>query len=161
MVIKFQDSEHNFFAGLNDLRDAVHQVALDKGWWEPQEQIVALPLQGGPVTALVQRTFGDLVSLVHSEASEALEEHRAGHVPTEVYFTHPTGEVCHDQECVALERGLLDAEVKPEGVPIELADVIIRVLDICGFYGIDIEEALRLKTAHNATRPYRHGGKKL
>ena len=159
MIIKFEDGEEmNFFAGLNDLRDAVHQTAVDKGWWEPQEQIVALPLQGGPVTALVQRTFGDLVSLVHSEASEALEEYRNGHGVTEVYYSHPTGESCHDASCVSEDTG---SPVKPEGIPVEMADIIIRVLDICGFYGIDIEEALRLKTAHNATRPYRHGGKKL
>lgn len=49
---------------------------------------------------------------------------------------------------------------KPEGIPIELADVIIRVLDYCGYAGIDIDAAISQKHEYNKTRPYRHGGKK-
>lgn len=128
------------FDDLNKLRDELHATAVDHGWWEPQYQTVALPLLGGPTKALVQRTFGDLMSLVHSEASEALEEHRNGHQETETYFS---------------ESG------KPEGIPIELADVIIRVLDICGYYRIDIAEAMLVKARYNETRPYRHGEKAL
>lgn len=50
---------------------------------------------------------------------------------------------------------------KPEGVPIELADVIIRVADMCGRYGIDLEAALRIKQVFNRTRPRKHGGKAI
>ena len=49
---------------------------------------------------------------------------------------------------------------KPEGVAVELADCMIRILDYCGHAGIDIEEAIRIKHEYNKTRPYRHGGKK-
>ena len=42
----------------------------------------------------------------------------------------------------------------------ELADVIIRVLDYCGYAGIDIDAAISQKHEYNRTRPYRHGGKK-
>jgi NTP pyrophosphatase (non-canonical NTP hydrolase) len=48
---------------------------------------------------------------------------------------------------------------KPEGVPIELADCIIRILDYCGHAGIDIEQAIKIKHEYNKTRPHRHGGK--
>jgi NTP pyrophosphatase (non-canonical NTP hydrolase) len=50
---------------------------------------------------------------------------------------------------------------KPEGIPAELADCIIRILDYCGKEGIDIEEAVKIKHQYNKTRPYRHGGKKI
>ena len=49
---------------------------------------------------------------------------------------------------------------KREGVAVELADCMIRILDYCGHAGIDIEEAIRIKHEYNKTRPYRHGGKK-
>jgi hypothetical protein len=49
--------------------------------------------------------------------------------------------------------------LKPEGIPSELADIIIRVLDICGYHKIDIAAAIADKMAFNDTRDYRHGGK--
>lgn len=49
---------------------------------------------------------------------------------------------------------------KPEGMAVELADCIIRILDTCAFMSIDIERAIRAEMEYNKTRPYRHGGKK-
>lgn len=105
---------------INELCERAHTMAREKGWYD-----------GGP------RNFGELLALIHSEVSEALEEYRAGHAPTEVYFNG----------------------AKPEGVGIELADVVIRVADLCGALGIDLEKAIEQKMAFNASRPYRHGGK--
>jgi len=84
------------------------------------------------------KTFGDVIALCHSELSEALEEFRNGRKPTEIYYS---------------DGG------KPEGIPIELADVVIRVFDFCGKEGIDIESAILEKHNFNKTRPTRHGGK--
>ena len=80
-----------------------------------------------------------LLCLVHSEVSEALEDYRTG---------------CGVADTYDDERG------KPCGIPSELADVIIRVLDICGLYGIDIDRAVSEKVDYNATRSRRHGGKR-
>ena len=85
-----------------------------------------------------RRTFGELIALCHSELSEALEEYRAGHNVTEIYLS---------------QGG------KPEGIPAELADVVIRIADMCGLYGIDLLEAIKIKMQYNKTRPHRHGGK--
>lgn len=109
---------------LNDFAKEVHQNAIDKGWWEED------------------RSFGDIIALCHSELSEALEEHREGRGPSEIYYNEPKPD-------------------KPEGISIELADCIIRILDYCGREGVDIEHAIKLKHEYNKSRPYRHGGKVL
>lgn len=83
------------------------------------------------------RPFGELIALCHSELSEALEEYRNGKAMTTTYIKND----------------------KPEGIPIELADVLIRIFDICGRYKIDLESAVKRKMAYNETRPHRHGGK--
>lgn len=98
-----------------------HQTAVEHGWWEEQPP----------------RSFGDQIALMHSELSEALEQFREHHHPSEIYIE----------------------DAKPEGVAVELADVLIRIFDTCGYYGVDLQQALTLKLAYNKTRPYRHGGK--
>lgn len=45
---------------------------------------------------------------------------------------------------------------KPYGLATEMADAIIRILDFCEGFGIDISEALEIKAAYNKGRPYRH-----
>lgn len=109
---------------LNNWRDAIHEYAIDKGWWD--------------VSYAASRNFGDLIALVHTELSEAYEEWRNGHKPDEAYYR---------------EDG------KPEGIPSELMDVLIRVLDMCGFFGIDVDKFIEEKHRFNLTREYRHGGK--
>lgn len=79
--------------------------------------------------------IGEKIALIHSELSEALEEVRAGHAPDEVY----------------------EVDGKPEGMPIELADVVIRVADLCGHYGIDLNSVVHRKLNYNRHRPTKHG----
>jgi NTP pyrophosphatase (non-canonical NTP hydrolase) len=85
-------------------------------------------------------TFCEKMMLIVSEISEALEEFRGGHTVQEVYYTP-------------------DKPDKPEGVPIELADAIIRILDFCHANGIDIEDAVLNKMKYNESRPFKHGKK--
>ena len=46
-----------------------------------------------------------------------------------------------------------------EGVPMELADAVIRCFDMAYVFGIDLEAAIKEKHAFNKTRPYLHGRK--
>jgi NTP pyrophosphatase (non-canonical NTP hydrolase) len=90
-----------------------------------------------------ERPFGEVIALIHQELSEALEEYRQGHEYEEVYYSTGT-----------------NGKLKPEGIPIELADVVIRILDFVGWAEIDIDKAIADKVEYNKTRPYRHGGLK-
>lgn len=103
---------------IGSLVKTAHAAAKDKGFW------------AGPVN------FAEKIALIHSELSEALEAHRAGHEPTAEWHQ---------------EDG------KPEGVPSELADTIIRIADLCGHYGIDLEKAITEKLEYNRARPSKHG----
>ena len=85
-------------------------------------------------------TFGDVTALIHSEVSEAFEEYRNGHEDSEIY---------------------LGDNGKPEGIPIEFADIIIRVCHFSKRHNIDLNTAIEQKLNWNVTRPYKHGGKKL
>ena len=80
------------------------------------------------------------LALIHSEVSEALECVRDGHYEAYESETRPG---------------------KPEGLPSELADIVIRVADLAGALGIDLESAIVTKMAYNATRQHRHGGRNL
>lgn len=85
-------------------------------------------------------SFTTKMLLVHSELSEVVEEFRNGKGFNEVYYG-PNG--------------------KPEGIPVEMADVLIRIFDLCEYFGIDIDSAIKIKHEYNKTRPHRHGGKKI
>ena len=100
----------------------VHKTAIDHGWWKKK------------------RSFGDLISLAHSELSEAFEGVRNNR-GIQASYTSEGG--------------------KPEGVGSELADTVIRIFDTCAKLNIDLPAEIIRKMEYNAKRPYRHGGKAL
>ena len=132
---------------LNDAAKEIHQNAVDHGWWEQP------------------RSFGEIIALCHSELSEALEEYRDDR--PNVYFEDGCGECleCENRPafpslyCVGDAQNTCKDNRKPEGIAVELADCIIRILDYCGKEGIDIDAVLAMKHAYNINRPYKHGGK--
>lgn len=126
---------------VNTLANICNHIATKKGWHEEE------------------RTFGDFASLFHSEISEALEEHREGHPCSMVYPERSEGfsAFCFKTN----ENPRFPRNEKPEGIPIELADLIIRVLDFCAEHDIDIMKAIKIKLLYNMGREERHGGKQI
>lgn len=80
--------------------------------------------------------------LIVSEVAEALEDYRK------------------DAMGVTVPPYTGSAPGKPLGFPTELADAVIRIGDLCGFLGIDLDAVVQQKMAYNATRPHRHGNKR-
>lgn len=104
-----------------------HEMALSKGWYE----------RG--------RELPELLMLVVSELSEALEEARK-----------PATKFRNEEVSRAIEY----EGDKPIGVAVEIADALIRIFDLCGYFELPIGEAVRVKMEYNANRPHRHGGKR-
>lgn len=121
--------------------EEVHALAMEKGFMDKP------------------RSFGDKVALLHAEVSEMLEEYCRGKKTNDIYWVS-TGriiEACGPDE---VKFRTIDTR-KPEGIPIEAADILLRLLTLCVEEGIDLDKALELKMAFNRTRDYRHGNKVL
>jgi NTP pyrophosphatase (non-canonical NTP hydrolase) len=97
------------------VQDNVHRINVLKGWRKERNQ-------------------AEIIALIHSELSEALDALRHGNPPCKKI-----------PEISAVEE--------------ELADTIIRIMDLANAHNYDIPKALFLKMEYNKQRPYRHGGK--
>lgn len=129
---------------IKDLVEQAHANSRAKGWWDGINDPAA--------------TVPEKIALIHSEVSEALEDWRNGKM--EARYLHRTEGTDWDHDsafpCTACDY----QTPKTSGFPSELADIVIRVADLTGALGIDLEKAIAEKMAYNATRPHRHGGKR-
>ncbi len=105
-----------FVKEFNKLSNEINKNAINHGWWEGE------------------RNEGELIALMHSELSEALEALRYGNLPDN-----------HIPEF--------------NGVEAEFADVIIRIMDVAAAKGYRVAEAIIAKHKYNLTRPFKHGNK--
>lgn len=96
-----------------------------------------------------------MLALIGTEVSEAIEEVRNGHSVTERHYSGSNVSLYNPHD----SHNPDGTPRKPEGVPSELADVVIRALDCADAWGIDLGSVIEEKLAFNATRGKRHGGK--
>ena len=138
--------------GLEALATECERIATEHGWWDKPREV------------------GTVMMLMVTEMAEAFEEFRNGNALDKVY--------CDSGPTVPLTKNfklgnrytysgehpipdLTDTEVrwKPEGILVELADVLIRMLDTIEHEGLgrQFTQALWWKMRYNEARPYRHG----
>lgn len=91
--------------------------------------------------------YGNRLMLISGEVSEAHEEIRSGKALDETYY--PTREGKGVGSALAIH--------KPEGLPSELADIFIRLMDLTEEAGIDLATIVEEKLKYNSTRPFKHG----
>lgn len=109
------DQEELAIRGLNAAMDLARDTAVNAGWYRD-------PKTG----AEIARNFGEVVALMHSELSEALEAHR---------------------------KDLMDDKLPDRsGVEVEFADCIIRIFDTARAMGLDVAGAVIAKNRYNKHR---------
>lgn len=120
-------------ATINELAKQIHENALARGWWDKD------------------RPFPEIIALCHSELSEALEEYRNGH-PGEWYVCEEAvgagnSDTACKPGCAKHNMPCRWRNPKPEGVAVELADCIVRILDYAAHKGWDMEGVIWRKDA--------------
>lgn len=139
-VRSFEARAGGHVTSFKQLAADIYANAVAHGWWMKENK---------PLNAVTR--IPECLALIHSEVSEALEAYRESDGTLEQITALQT-----TSTTLSVQRG---APPKPVGFASELADVIIRVLDLCAALGIDIDAAIEQKHAYNKTRPMRHGGK--
>ena len=118
--------------GLNELSKTVHNRAVEKGFWDNKKEI------------------GTLLMLCVSELGEALEsDRRSKYANLEQFENSLPG-------CDTVANASFQENIK-DTFEDEIADTIIRLLDMCGNLGIDIDKHINYKLGYNLTRGNKHG----
>ena len=116
--------------GLNQCAKDCHKAAVKGGWWHDDKGIKK------------ERNVGELLCLIHSEISEAMEGAR---------------------------KSLMDTHLKHKSMmEVELADAVIRIFDLAESRGFNLGETIYEKLEYNKSRSdhkminrLKEGGKKF
>lgn len=102
------------------------------------------------------RSLAELLMLVVTELGEAVEAHRKGiKNPTqyEACYYAEHADFTHPDTIEGFREHIKDT------LPDEISDAVIRIGDLCGYLGIDLESHVKAKMKYNATREPLHGKK--
>ncbi len=108
---------HRLASAINACVDACHGRAVAAGWWNDLKTGESL---------LKTRNVPEMLCLIHSEISEAMEGYR---------------------------KGLKDDKLPHRSMfEVEMADALIRIFDLAGSQGFDLGGAMIEKMEYNRTR---------
>lgn len=119
---------------INETAKAIHSINVDKGFWEKP------------------RNKGELLMLVVSELSEALEADRKSHYSSN-RLSEITALASDEDFNIEFSNHIKDTFED------EIADAVIRLFDMSAGLGIDLESHIEAKLRYNANRPKMHGKK--
>ena len=109
------EDEQRVMFGLQEAQRLAHRTATNAGWYKNPE-----------TGETIQRNIGEVIALMHSELSEALEADR---------------------------KDLMDDKLPHrKGIEVEFADCIIRILDTAAALGLDVAGAVIEKNRYNRQR---------
>ena len=123
--------------GLNKSAEIIFQNNKAKGFWDNE------------------RNVGELLMLVTSELGEAMEAHRKGkfaNLERLEFELSPNSELPYERHLSAK----FEMHVK-DTFEDEIADAVIRLLDLSAGLGIDLEKHINAKVRYNESRPKLHG----
>ena len=119
---------------INELGKEIHKNAVSKGFYEDKKNI------------------GEMLCLIHSEISEALEADRKNnYTKTDIYSVN---QWIDDENFTHYFK-----ENVKDTFEDELSDIMIRVMDLATFKGINLEEHIKAKMRYNSMREHKHGKK--
>ncbi len=108
---------------MKDLIKEIHSQNVQAGWWTNLETGEDLTSKNGEKP---KRNVPEMLCLIHSEISEAMEGHR---------------------------KNLMDDKLPHRSMlEVELADAVIRICDMAGGLGLDLEGAIQEKLEFNKYR---------
>jgi len=127
------DMELRFCEAVKLMQQDISRNAIAHGFYDDeQKRYFTCGNDGEFVQVDLSNYFkGNRIALQHSELSEGLEGIRKPQ---------------QDQHCPEFSS-----------IEIELADTVIRVLDMAEFYKLRVIEAIIAKHTFNKSRPYKHG----
>lgn len=125
--------------GFNSLSKTIHNRAVQKGFWDEEREV------------------GTLLMLCVSELGEALEADRKSRYANTGNFEYDLKEsgLCGGDLNVFANKSF-EEHIK-DTFQDEIADTIIRLLDLCGKFNIDIDKHINYKLDYNLSRDKMHG----